>query len=136
VPELTELKSSSHGIEKLPTLSIRPRENDFGVLFTGYISVPADGDYTIYLTADTGALLRIHEATVIDADFGYVGGTEKSGTIKLKKGLHPFRLYYARAAAGKPLLKLYWNGPGIKKQAIPETMFSHGGSIAKEMEVR
>lgn len=131
VPELTLLEPSSHGTEKSPALSIRPRENNFGILFTGYISAPADGDYTIYLTADTGALLRIHEATVIDADFGYSGGTEKSETIKLKKGLHPFRLYYARGTKGKPSLKLEWSGPGIEKQSIPAAMFSHGGTAVE-----
>lgn len=131
VPELSVLESSAHGVTKRPMLEIRPRDNDIGLLFTGYISVPADGDYTIYLTADTGALLRIHEATVIDADFGYAGGEEKSGGIKLKKGPHPFRLYYARRTRGKPLLKLEWSGPGIQKQPIPENAFIHSATLSR-----
>ena len=79
VPELTALTNSSGGTTNRPMLGVRPRDNDVGLLFTGYIVAPADGDYTFYLSADTGALLRIHDAMVIDADFGYVSGSEISG---------------------------------------------------------
>ena len=76
VPELTALTNSSGGTTNRPTLAVRPRDNGIGLLFSGYLVAPADGDYTFYLSADTGALLRIHDATVIDADYGYLGGTE------------------------------------------------------------
>jgi hypothetical protein len=127
VPELTALPSTSGGTTNLPTLAVRPRDNEIGLLFTGYVVAPADGDYTFFLSADTGALLRLHEATVIDADYGYVGGTEVSGTIKLKAGLHPFRLYYARRAAGTPALSFSWSGPGFAKQLVPAGAFRRDG---------
>ncbi len=128
VPELTTLSATFEGITNHPTIAIRPRNNNIGLLFAGYISIPKDGDYTFYLSADTGALLRIHEATVIDADFGYVHDSEKPGTIRLKAGLHPFRLYYARRKRGAPSLKFSWSGPGIDKGLVPDTAFSHGGT--------
>lgn len=127
VPELTVLTSSAVGTTNQPSLGVRPRDNNIGLLFTGYIVAPTDGDYTFYLSADTGALLRIHDATVLDADFGYVAGTELSGTNKMKAGLHPFRLYYARQATGNPVLSLSWSGPGITKQAIPASAFRRDG---------
>jgi len=119
VPELTVLASAATGHTNRLTLAIRPRDNDFGALFTGFIEAPADGDYTFYLAANRGALLRIHEATVIDADFGYAAGTERSGTIKLKAGKHPYRLYYIHGAKGTPSLEWSWEGPGFAKEAIP-----------------
>src|SRR5262249_17715717 len=82
VPELTTLTAASSGATNRPSIVVRPRDNDIGLLFTGYFVAPTNGDYTFYLTADTGALLRIHDAIVLDADYGYVGGTEVSGTIK------------------------------------------------------
>ena len=130
VPELTLLTNSSGGITNAPTLAVRPRDNNIGLLFTGYLMIAAGGDYTFYCLADTGALLRIHDATVIDADYGYVGGTEASGTIKLAAGLHPFRLYYARGSAGTPALSLSWSGPGIAKTQIPDSAFRRDGSGA------
>jgi len=127
VPELTMLANSSGGTTNQPTLAVRPRDDAIGLLFNGYVVAPADGDYSFYLAADTGALLRIHDATVIDADFGYVGDTEVSGTIKLKAGLHPFRLYYARGTAGSPTLSFSWSGPGFAKQLVPESAFRRDG---------
>jgi arylsulfatase A-like enzyme len=94
-----------------------------GVLFSGYLDVPKNGDYTFQLQTDTGALLRIHDAVVIDADFGYARGKEISATIKLQAGRHPFRLFYRHGAKAKPLLNLAWSGPGIEEQPIPNSAF-------------
>ena len=123
VPELTALTNVCGGVTNQPTLAVRPRDDDIGLLFTGYLLTPADGNYTFYLSADTGALLRLHEATVIDADFGYVGGKERNGVIKLKAGLHPFRLYYARRSAGIPAMSFAWSGPGFSKEPVPASAF-------------
>jgi uncharacterized protein (TIGR02597 family) len=123
VPELTTLTANASGTTNHPTVSVRTRDNDIGLLFTGYINVPNDGAYTFYMSADTGAFLRIHDAILIDADYGYVGGTELSSTIPLKAGLHPFRLYYARRSTGVPSLALSWSGPSISKQQIPDAVF-------------
>ena len=130
VPELTSLTPSSSGVIGQPTLAVRPRDNDIGLLFTGYIAVPSDGNYTFYLSTDTGALLRIHDATVIDADYGYSSGTEVSAAVNLKAGLHPFRLYYMRRdAAAPPALSLSWSGPGISKELIPGSAYYRDDSV-------
>ena len=108
-----------------------------GVRFDGYIEAPADGKYTFFLSSDGGAEVRLHEATVIDADFGYAGGREVSAEIVLKAGKHPFHLSYAKrpGAAGAAALQLSWSGPGIEKGAVPATAFSSeattGGSSGK-----
>jgi len=101
VPEFTALTNSSAArpIGRCWRCDARQRR---GPVVHGYLVAPADGDHTFYLSADTGAFLRIHDAMVIDADFGYVSGTELNGTIKLKAGLHPFRLYYARGPRERP----------------------------------
>jgi arylsulfatase A-like enzyme len=136
VPDFSTLQSTKHDVTKQPSVTVRGRDNDIGLLFSGYIAVPADGEYTFYLAADTGALLRIHEATVIDADFGHRADSEKSGTIRLKAGKHPFRLSYERQDKGTPALTLSWSGPGFEKQAVPEKAFFHGNSSQGKTEVR
>ena len=62
---------------------------------------------------------------MIDADFGYIGGKEISGSIRLQAGLHPFRLYYARRTQGTPALVFAWSGPQIAKATIPAGVFQH-----------
>jgi arylsulfatase A-like enzyme len=127
VPDLTALTPTTAGATNLPTLSVRPREDDFGILFSGFIEAPTNGNYTFYLKCDAGALLRVHEATVIDEDFGYRGGSERSGAILLKAGKHPFRLYYSRRTKGIPELKWDWSGPGIPRQSVPASALFRPG---------
>ena len=73
-----------------------------------------------------------HDATVIDADLGYVGGQEVSGSVKLEAGLHPFRLFYARRTESKPLLSLSWSGPDIARQTVPGDVYQR--AAGKEPE--
>lgn len=127
VPELTTETDVAAGMTNRPTVEVRTRDDDIGLLFAGFLRIPATGDYTFHLRADTGALLRIHEATVVDADYGYVGGSEVSGTIKLEAGLHPYRLYYARGTNGTPSLDLQWSEPSMPKAPIPDRAFMRAG---------
>lgn len=125
VPQFSTLHGVKSGVAKTPTIAVRTRDDNFGLLFTGFINAPVDGDYTFYLTAETGALLRIHKATVIDADFNYLGGTERHATVRLKAGMHSFELSYVQRLVTAPQLKFEWSGPGIEKQSIPESAFRH-----------
>jgi arylsulfatase A-like enzyme len=130
VPDLAVLKPVANGTAARPEVSHRTRDDNIGLLFTGYLNITQDGDYTFFLEADTGAVLRIHDATVIDADYGYAGGQEVSGGIRLQAGLHPFHLYYARRSKGAPSLKLSWSGPGMAKEEIPAAVFRHATAHA------
>jgi hypothetical protein len=99
---------------------------DNGVLyFKGYITVPSDGEYTFYLSANSKALLRLHDATVIDADYHHTADREYKASVNLQAGLHPFRLYFSLAeGTDHPTLDLEWSGPGILKQPVAASMLS------------
>ncbi|BCU77280.1 sulfatase-like hydrolase/transferase [Luteolibacter sp. LG18] len=127
LPDFSSLTPASSGTSSVPDVSLRTGDSNVGLLFSGYLNVPADGTYTFYLNADTRAFLRIHDASVIDADSGYTGGTEKSASINLKAGRHPFRLSWSRATAGTPALSIQWSGPGIAKQAMAASAFVRDG---------
>ena len=124
LPEVKSLNPVAVGVTDLPVVGKTNQGKGDVYSFEGYIKVPADGTYTFYLTADTKAFLRIHDAAVIDEDFGYIAGTEKEGKIKLKAGLHPFRIYCSTPAELKTaLLKLQWEGLSIVKTTIPANIF-------------
>lgn len=125
VPDFELLSSVARGVAAVPDLAKLTHKDNIGLFFKGYIEAPRDGDYTFYLRADTGAVLRIHDARVIDADFGYPAGEERSGSVRLQAGLHPFRLYYAHGLKGIPDLSVAWSGPQIPKGPIPSTLFRH-----------
>jgi hypothetical protein len=123
VPNLTDLIPAETGTIEIPDLKVITNTEHHAVSFTGYIQIPTDGEYTFTLSADQKAFLRIHDASVIDADFGYVGGTERTGSIKLKAGLHPFRIYCTTKTGSKPSLKFQWSGPGVSQQQVPANVF-------------
>ncbi|TWU15104.1 sulfatase-like hydrolase/transferase [Allorhodopirellula heiligendammensis] len=76
-------------------------------LITGMFDISADGKYTFTLPPGVTAVLRLHDATVLDAGFA-PSDDETTGTIMLAKGKHPFRLYW-RGSTRVPKLTL--SGP-------------------------
>ena len=95
----------------------------FGLVFTGFIKVPANGVYTFTVLSNDGSRLFIHDQLVVEND-GWHGPQERIGQIALKAGYHPIRLAYFQAGGGKAL-KVYISGPKLKKQEIPAGMFLH-----------
>ncbi|TZF86478.1 sulfatase-like hydrolase/transferase (plasmid) [Pedobacter sp. BS3] len=123
LPDVTMLKTVGSGKSTKPDLAVlKPSGGNIG-MFQGFIKVPENGDYTFYLSAPGKAYLRLHEATVIDADYGYKPGEIKESTLKLQAGLHPFRLYYYGTSANPSQLKLEWKTPSGTKEVIPVTAF-------------
>jgi hypothetical protein len=125
VPLFDGMQATGQGVSAQADLSGLARDKEIGCLYRGFIEVPADGKYTFSVTADSSALLRIHEATVIDADFGHKAGEMVSASILMKAGRHPIRLYYAHRGSTTPALRLEWAGPGVEKQAVPASALSH-----------
>jgi arylsulfatase A-like enzyme len=97
--------------------------------FSGWITVPTAGDYTFHLASSTRAFLRLHEAAVIDADFGYGAGEERSGAIRLAAGTHAWTIHTLLATNGISSLALDWSGPGIPRQPVPAAAFAWGGTV-------
>ena len=122
VPEFRDLNPVAKGDAASIDLSVRSRDEYFGLLYTGYLNVPAEGNYTFYLQSDSGSNLFIHDAHVIDDDFNHVG-LEKSGSIQLAKGLHRIRVYYRHGTNPIHTLNLSWAGPSLAKQTIPAANF-------------
>lgn len=124
VPDFSTLKPLASGSASKPDPAQTKHYDATGYHFTGHVIVPADGDYTFYLKTDTGAVMRLHDATLIDADFGYAGGTERSAQIRLKAGPHPCRISSVHRTGSAPLLALEWSGPGFERRAIPDAAFA------------
>jgi uncharacterized sulfatase len=126
-----EVKPAQSGITPELDLNIRSKEEDIVIEYTGLVKVPQTGTYTFYLQTDRGAVLRLHKATLLDADKNYQSGMEVAAVIHLEKGYHPITLTYARGKVGTPLLHLQWSGPGISRQAIGPQQLFHGNNQAK-----
>lgn len=118
VPNLTTLESLRSGEAVAIDEKVTSLAPDSGLRFTGFLQVPSDGEYVIQLSTDTGAVLRLHDATIIDADFGYKAGTVVTAKVRLQAGLHPITLNYRHGSIGPAALSLQWSGPGFTTQSI------------------
>jgi hypothetical protein len=78
--------------------------------------------------------LKIHNKLVVDGDYKYAG-TEISTTVKLDKGIHPYRFYY-KTSTNKPALSLQWEGPNIAKGLIPANAFLYRKVIGLQGRAR
>lgn len=117
------LKPAKKGVTKTIGLHVRKRNDNISIHFRGVINIPGDGTYTFYTTSDDGTRLFIGETCVVNNDGGH-GMKEESGSIKLKKGFHPFAVTFFQGTGGYGL-EAHWQGPGIKKQKIPASVLFH-----------
>jgi alpha-L-fucosidase len=93
VPDFGALQPVSTGVAEAPGLSMRERDENFGLVLTGFVQVPATDIYELGLTSDDGSKLMIDGKVVVDND-GLHGALERTGVIALEEGLHAIRILY------------------------------------------
>jgi hypothetical protein len=120
LPDFRNMTPAASGTTSTPTVSVRSRDSDVGLAFTGYIAVPTTGTYSFQSNSDASTSLWIHESRVIDNDFKFLS-SKVSGNVYLSAGLHPFRFHY-RHLGGTANLLLKYSGPGIALQPIPNSV--------------
>jgi len=66
-------------------------------LIKGFLKIPENGTYTFALNASNKSYLRIHDISVIDADYGYKGGKVLENNLRLQKGYHPITITFKKS---------------------------------------
>jgi hexosaminidase len=121
---ITKGRKAGEGVAPEPSVAVKPREENFGLVFTGFLEVPTTGLYRFHLDSDDGSVMKLHGKVVVDND-GPHSATEKSAAIALEAGLHPIEIEMFEAA-GQDLLRLSWQVPGSpKKSVVPASAFKH-----------
>jgi alpha-N-arabinofuranosidase len=123
IPDFTTMTPKGSSIEKNFVYPQGMPDNDFGLEFSGYLDVKADGLYDFFVTSDDGAKLTIDGEDIIVHD-GLHGMTEKQGTLFLNKGLHAVGLSFFQAGGGSGL-KVQFKAPGGVKQEIGDGLLWH-----------
>jgi hypothetical protein len=102
------------------------RSDNVGAVFSGWITVPAAGQWTFFTSSDDGSRLFIGAAPVVNND-GLHGMVEVSGSIALAAGTHAIRIEFFERTGGAGLIAS-WQGPGVAKAAIPALALTSGGT--------
>ncbi len=99
-----------------------PREDNFALLFKGYLDIRDPGEYVFTLIADDGALLKIDGQELIRHD-GLFWILELSGRVRLEAGKHPIEIAYFQKT-GDRRLDIFCEGPGLEKRLLlPHRLF-------------
>lgn len=126
MPQLDVVDAKQTGVSTGLDLGVRQRDSLFALKFTGYLNVPADGDYRFYLSSDDGSSLWIgqNEVLVVDNDLPHSAApNERSGLIGLKAGYYPIRVQYFDNT-GAESLNLYWESSALPRQEVPTSAYS------------
>ncbi len=123
LPDFAALTPAARGVKDLPDLSGIERATDFGLVFTGFLELPAAGSWKIHVASDDGTRLFVAGNQVIDND-GEHAMQERSATLELPAGRHPVRLEYAQGKGDKGLA-VFFEGPGTPRQVVPASAWSH-----------
>lgn len=77
-------------------------------LYTTFVKVPTDGKYSFSMNTTSKAFVRLHQANLFDADFGYQAGTELTEEVYLKAGYHPISVYLLKKSEANEKIDLKW----------------------------
>ena len=113
-------------IESFQTYVPGGKKDAFATKQTASINCPQNGTYTFFTRSDDGSRLYINGKLVVNND-GLHGQVERSGRVNLTAGLHEIIVTYFDNGGGDGLT-VSWKGPQIRKQPIPASALSSGGS--------
>lgn len=102
-----ELKTTNQKFTK--SIGDNSKNNKKGMfLYTTFVKVPTDGKYSFSMNTTSKAFVRLHEANLFDADFGYNPGTELTEEVFLKAGYHPISVYLLKKSSANEKIDLKW----------------------------
>jgi hypothetical protein len=122
IPDFSRSNVIKAGTTNNFDVSIANRLWQFAVNFTGYINVPADGQYTFYTSSDDGSNLFIDGIKIVDNDRQH-SQQERSGKIGLQAGKHLISVGFFQAE-GDQILKVGYTDPnGVKNPISASDLF-------------
>lgn len=123
VPDFKALTPKTTGVSATFDIDRRERDEYFGLWFEGYIRVPQDGMYTLYIESNDGSKLYLGGEAFVTND-GLHDLDTRGKPAALRAGLHAIRAEYFQAGLNKGF-QVYWEGPGIAKAPVPAEALFH-----------
>ena len=124
-PDFQALKALKTGTSANLDLAVRSRDLNYGIVWQGFITIPATGTYTFETNSDDGSMLYIAgNATALVNNDGLHADQLRSGSIFLAAGTYPFSASFFQNGGGQTM-ELYWSSnAGTARQRIPDAAFS------------
>lgn len=108
LPNFNTLTPVATGYSAIPDLSVRTQNDNFGIVWEGFIRIPVSGNYTFITNSDDGSKLWIDTqydaaATPLVNNDGGHGAQDKEGTVYLTAGMHKIAMAYFEIAGGETM---------------------------------
>jgi len=98
VPQTFGLEIANGGSSSNIDVSKLDIEKGAAAEFKGFVTIQALGEYQFNIESDGGAILRLHDAVVVDNESVTNGIRATQGKALLEKGTHPYTLTYLRGS--------------------------------------
>lgn len=116
-PKLEGLTPARTGYAQHIDVEPRSRDDNFALRFTGFLNVPATGEWTFTVGSDDASWLWIDEQNVVRNE-AIAPYRKVRGKVTLDAGWHAIRIVMTEAGGGESL-DVSWRGPGVPLQELP-----------------
>jgi len=103
--------------------TISPRVTDstryFALTFDGYIQIPENGVYGLFLNSDDGSKMVLDEKEVLLNDDIHPRAVEKGDYFALGKGYHKLHIEYFQETGRRPTLRFSVEASGKRRTDVP-----------------
>lgn len=105
--------------------------DSFAIIWEGYITIPTAGTYTFETISDDGSKLYFNSPNITNGvalvnNDGVHPSRSASGTLNISAaGRYPITISFFENS-GAEEMQLFWTGPGIERQHIPDAAFREG----------
>jgi hypothetical protein len=99
LPDFSAMKPTTTKTVSVVSHTVAAKDSLFAIVFEGFIQLPADGVYGLYVNSDDGSKLVIDDADAVVND-GIHGMTEEGRSFPLAKGFHKVRIEYFQRTGG------------------------------------
>ncbi len=137
LPDFAALKPHREGeiADNLIQIKVDDYKNEFGIVYTGKLNAPKDGDYTFSIAGDDGVRLLIDGKKVVELDGIHPSAEIKEGKVKLKAGEHELRMEYFQGA-GEAEVYAAWRSEEFTSTPLSKWVHPNakGGPVAKKKD--
>ena len=137
LPDFNTLTPEKTGVSANVDITPRQLEDNFAFKWEGYINIKTPGTYTFETISDDGSRLYFNTfyspvaGSLVNND-GSHPAISATGMVKVDSaGLYPITITYLEATGGQSM-QVYWSGPGIARQPIPDSAFTERFSLATD----
>ena len=131
LPDFDAITPVKTGNSANTDLGVRPfgRNDNFGLLWQGYIKITTPGNYTFETVSDDGSKLYFNSmynasAAATVSNDGVHPPASATGMVNIPAaGKYPIAISFFEKNGGEQM-QVYWTGPGIDRRLVPDSVFS------------